>query len=152
MKHFLLDTNIISYLVGSDSLYKEKIKSHLRNLKDKDIVSVSIITLYELSYGFHSFKPENKEEIKIFENGIELIKSHLDVIPLGVNEVDIFGKLKSIYKDNTGIKNEANKKNDLDFLISATAINHKATLVSNDNIFEVLAKSEKRLKYENWAK
>lgn len=152
MKHYLLDTNIISYLADSKSIHKNKIKSNLTKLNDADIVSVSIITLYELSYGFYSFKSKDKNEIKIFKYGIEFIKSHLNVIPLDVSEIDIFGKLKSSYKENTGIKNEANKKNDLDFLITATAINHNAILVSNDNIFETLSRNTKKLRYENWTK
>lgn len=62
MKHYLLDTNTISYLADSSFIHKEK------------------------------------------------IKSHLNVIALDINEIEIFGKLKTIYKENTGIKNEANKK------------------------------------------
>lgn len=149
-KHYLLDTNIISYLADPNSPYKEKIKAHFNTLDQNDTVSVSIITLYELSYGLHSFKPTNKEDLKIFKTGIDFIKSYLDIIPLDINEVDIFGNLKSKYKDETGINHKSNKKNDLDFLISATAINHNAILVSNDRIFQNLSKIDSRLKHENW--
>jgi len=55
-----------------------------------------------------------------------------------------------ICKKSTGIQNKANKKNDLDFLIAATAINHNAILVSNDTIFEKLIKLEPKIKHENW--
>ncbi len=44
------------------------------------------------------------------------------------------------------------KKNDLDFLILATAINHNAVLVSNDTIFSKIAETSSNLKYENWTK
>lgn len=148
-KHYLLDTNIISYLADPNSLYKTSVKNHLLSLTEDDTVSISIITLYELSYGLHSYKISNNS-IKLFKTGISFIKDYLDVIPLNIGEVDIFGKLKAKYQKSTGIQNKANKKNDLDFLIAATAINHNAILVSNDTIFEKLIKLEPKIKHENW--
>jgi len=148
-KHYLLDTNIISYLADPNSPYRESIKNHLIALTDADTISVSIITLYELSYGLHSYK-NAPESIELFKQGIYFIEEYLDVLPLHVKEVDIFGKLKAKYKEATGIQNKANKKNDLDFLIVATAINHNATLISNDTIFDALFEIEPKIKYENW--
>ena len=72
-------------------------------------------------------------------------------MPLDVEEIDIFGKLKASYKTATGITTKDNKKNDLDFLIIATAINHDVILVSNDvKILDKLSKIEPKLQYENW--
>jgi len=147
--HYLLDTNIISYLTDPNSPYRESVKKHLIALTDNDSISVSIITLYELSYGLHSYK-STQESIELFKQGIHFIEQYLEVLPLHIQEVDIFGKLKAKYKDATGIQNKANKKNDLDFLIVATAINHDATLISNDMIFDKLFEIEPRIKYENW--
>jgi len=148
-KHYLLDTNIISYLADSDSPYRKSIKNHLMRLTEKDRVSVSIITLYELSYGLYSYK-NTSESMALFKQGIHFIEKYLEVLPLDVNEIDIFGKLKAKYKFVTGIQNKANKKNDLDFLIVATAINHNAILISNDMIFDKLFEIEPKIKYENW--
>ena len=64
-KHYLLDTNIISYLTDPNSPYRESVKNHLTALTHKDTISVSIITLYELSYGLHSYK-STKESIELF--------------------------------------------------------------------------------------
>jgi len=150
-KHYLLDTNIISYLTDHNSPYRQSVKEHLLALTHNDSISVSIITLYELSYGLHSYK-STKESIEIFKQGIHFIETYLAVLPLDVQEIDIFGKLKARYKEATGIQNKANKKNDLDFLIVATAINHNATLISNDMIFDKLFEIEPRIKYENWIK
>jgi len=147
--HYLLDTNIISYLTNPNSPYRESVKKHLIALTDNDVISVSIITLYELSYGLYSYK-STPESIALFKQGIHFIEQYLEVLPLDIQEVDIFGKLKAKYKDVTGIQNKANKKNDLDFLIVATAINHNATLISNDMIFDKLFEIEPRIKYENW--
>ncbi len=146
---YLLDTNIISYLTDPNSPHKEKIKNRLLSLSQDDIVSVSIITLYELSYGLNTFNglDENK---KLFETGIEFIKEYLDIYPLDVKEIDIFGTLKAEYKQATGITKTAIKKNDLDFLIVATAINHNAILVSNDTIFDKLIELNSSIKHENW--
>ena len=148
-KHYLLDTNIISYLTDQNSPYRESVKNHLTALTHKDTISVSIITLYELSYGLHSYK-STRESIELFQQGIHFIEQYLEVLSLDIKEVDIFGKLKANYKDATGIQNKANKKNDLDFLIVATAINHDAILISNDMIFDKLFEIEPRIKYENW--
>jgi len=90
---------------------------------------------------------ENK---KLFETGIEFIKEYLDIYPLDVKEIDIFGTLKAEYKQATGITKTAIKKNDLDFLIVATAINHNAILVSNDTIFDKLIELNSSIKHENW--
>ncbi len=152
MKHYLLDTNIISYLIDPNCIYRDKINSYLSKLNNNDKLSVSIITLYELSYGFHSFNSNDKKEIEMFKKGINFLKSYFDIIPLDINEIDIFGRLKAEYKNTTGINTKSNKKNDLDFLICATAINHNATLVSNDDIFKKLSDIEKNLKCENWVK
>lgn len=147
--HYLLDTNIISYLTDPNSPHRESVKKHLMALTHEDTISVSIITLYELSYGLHSYK-STKESIELFKQGIHFIEQYLEVLPLHVQEIDIFGKLKAKYKDATGIQNKANKKNDLDFLIVATAIHHNAILISNDMIFDKLFEIEPRIKYENW--
>jgi len=147
--HYLLDTNIISYLTDPNSPYRESVKKHLIALTNNDTISVSIITLYELSYGLYSYK-STPESIALFNQGIHFIEQYLEVLPLDIQEVAIFGKLKAKYKDVTGIPNKANKKNDLDFLIVATAINHNATLISNDMIFDKLFEIEPRIKYENW--
>ena len=148
-KNYLLDTNIISYLTDPNSPYRENVKNNLLALNEDDNVSVSIVTLYELSYGLYSYK-NTTESIEIFKKGISFIENYLDVLPLDIQEVDIFGKLKSKYKEATGIQNKANKKNDLDFLIVATAINHNAILISNDMIFDKLMELEPKIKFETW--
>lgn len=100
-KHYLLDTNIISYLTDPNSPHRESIKTHLLALDEEDNLSVSIITLYELTYGLHSFH-KNDESKAIFKKGITFIEEYLDVIPLDVAEVEIFGQLKAKYKEATG--------------------------------------------------
>ena len=148
---YLLDTNIISYLADPNSPYKDKIKKKLLSLSEDDVVSVSIITLYELSYGLNTFDGTSENKY-IFEDALMFIRKYLDIYPLDIAEVDVFGILKAEYKESTGMAKTAIKKNDLDFLILATAINHNAVLVSNDTIFSKIAETSSNLKYENWTK
>jgi predicted nucleic acid-binding protein len=146
---YLLDTNIISYLTDPNSPHRNKIKDKLLSLSEDDIVSVSIITLYELSYGLNTFYGTSEHKY-IFEDGIKFIREYLDIYPLDINEIDIFGILKSKYKQSTGITKTAIKKNDLDFLIAATAISHNAILISNDTIFNKIIEIAPEIEYENW--
>jgi len=151
---YLLDTNIISYLTDSKSPYRNAVKEKLFSLSEKDRVAVSIITLYELAYGLatleKSKKDKNNINEKLFESGIEFIKEYLDIFPLSVEEIDIFGKIKAKYKEQTGINTKALKKNDLDFLIASTAISQGAVLVSNDGIFGDIVEYEFGLEFEEW--
>jgi len=148
MKKYILDTNIISYLVNEDSKYCSIIGDKLSNLSNRDSVGVSILTLYELSYGLEYSTEE--EQIEIFNNSISLIQDYLQIYDLEVNDITIFGKLKRGYKNRVGISQKALKKSDLDFLIASTAISHGVTLVSNDKIFEVIAEIDSDFLYENW--
>jgi len=151
---YLLDTNIISYLTDSKSPYRTAVKEKLFSLSEDDRVAVSIVTLYELAYGLATFekskKDKNNRDEKLFESGIEFIKEYLDIFPLNVEEIDIFGQLKAKYKEQTGINTKALKKNDLDFLIASTAISQGAILVSNDSIFGDIVEYGFGLEFEEW--
>ncbi len=153
-KIYLLDTNIISYLTDSKSPHRQNVKNRLFSLSEQDRVAVSIVTLYELAYGLATFEKTKKEDSdrdeKLFESGIEFIKEYLEIFPLSVEEIDIFGKLKAKYKQETGINTKALKKNDLDFLIASTAISQGAVLVSNDGIFEDIVEYGVGLEFEAW--
>jgi len=147
-KTYLLDTNIISYLTNPNSPHRESIKNKLFSLSEDDTVAVSIITLYELSYGLATLKNSNNKGL--FESGITFIKEYLDIFPLHVDEIDIFGEIKAKYRQQTGINTKALKKNDLDFLIAATAISQDVILVSNDGIFKDIAEFGFELCCESW--
>lgn len=151
---YLLDTNIISYLTDSKSPHRQSVKDKLFSLSAEDRVAVSIVTLYELAYGLATFEKTKKDDSdrdeKLFKSGIEFIKEYLEIFPLSVEEIDIFGKLKAKYKQETGINTKALKKNDLDFLIASTAISQEAVLVSNDGIFGDIVNYGFGLKFEEW--
>lgn len=139
-----------TYLTDSKSPHRKSVKDKLFSLSENDRVAVSIVTLYELAYGLATFEKTKKDDEKLFESGIEFIKEYLDIFPLSVEEIDIFGKIKAKYKQKTGINTKALKKNDLDFLIASTAISQGAILVSNDAIFGDILDYEFGLEFEEW--
>jgi len=149
MTTYILDTDIISYLWDRKSPYHQKIVNKLNSLNDDDIVGLSIISIYELTYGMDSFKDENLKAT--FQNALTMIKRDDDIFiySLDVSSADFFSELKQLYKSTTGINSKNAKKNDLDFMIASIAMSQKATLVSNDKLFETLS-NYTNLKYENW--
>ena len=151
MTTYILDTDIISYLWDVKSPYHQKVVDKLNSLNDDDIVGLSIVSIYELTYGMNSFKNENLKSI--FQNALATIKKDKDIFiySLDVNSADFFSEIKQLYKSNTGINSKSAKKNDLDFMIASVSMSQKAVLVSNDKLFETLT-NYTNLKYENWIK
>lgn len=147
MSKYILDTNIISNL-QTNTENGLKVLGKLKRLSSDDEVYVSVIVLYELVYGLNNIT--EADEKKAVEKGIGFIKEYLSIVPLDMKEVDIFARLKTKYKESTGIHKNAIKRHNLDLLIASTAIALDAVLVSNDKIFENLAKIDPVLKYENW--
>lgn len=145
---FLLDTNIIAYLHHKTSAFGSSIKKHLAGLGNDDIVCVSALTIYEISYGESlTVDPEIQ---KIFQRMKQTIRMNFLVLPIAENGAEIFARLKSDYGRRTGITKDAAKRHDIDFLLASTAIVHDAVLVSNDRLFEKLNELCPELMFENW--
>ncbi len=150
MKKYILDTNIASLLGSEETQENRKIYEKFYQLDDEDVVMVSIVTLYEATYGLkHSEDEEQQEEIR---QNIAYIRKYFEIIPLDLQEMELFADLKVLYKKKTGINKKAMKKNDLDILIASTAMAENATLISDDSIFEKLSEIEPKFKWENWLK
>ena len=150
MKKYILDTNIASLLGSEETEENQKIYEKFYQLDDEDVVMVSIVTLYEATYGLkHSEDEEQQEEIR---QNIAYIRKYFEIIPLDLREMELFADLKVLYKKKTGINKKAMKKNDLDILIASTAMAENATLISDDSIFEKLSEIEPKFKWENWLK
>lgn len=149
MTTYILDTDIISYLWDVKSPYHQKIVDKLNTLNDDDIVGLSIVSIYELTYGMNSFKDKNLKST--FQNALATIKGDKDIFiySLDVDSADFFSEIKQLYKYSTGINSKIAKKNDLDFMIASVSMSQKAILVSNDKLFETLS-NHTNLKYENW--
>jgi predicted nucleic acid-binding protein len=148
MKKYILDTNIASLLGSKETKDNRKIYEKFYQLNDEDVVMVSIVTLYEATYGLkHSEDEEQQEEIR---QNIAYIRKYFEIIPLDLREMELFADLKVLYKKKTGINKKAMKKNDLDILIASTAMAKSATLISDDGIFKKLSEIEPKFKWENW--
>ena len=150
MKKYILDTNIASLLGGKETKESQKIYDKFYQLNDEDVIMVSIITLYEATYGL-KYSEDKKQQEEIRQN-ITYIQKYFEIIPLDLQEMELFADLKVLYKKKTGINKKAMKKNDLDILIASTAMAENATLISSDGIFERLSEIEPKFKWENWLK
>jgi predicted nucleic acid-binding protein len=150
MNKYILDTDIVSYLWDEKSVYHQKVVAHLNCLNDEDIVGISVMSIYELTYGIDNFQDENLKSI--FKNALEFLKNDQDtnIFSLDTNGATFFSQLKLKYKKATGIKSKEAKKNDLDLIIASIAMEQDAVLISNDKIFDKLTELEPRFKYENW--
>jgi len=80
MKKYILDTNIASLLGSKETKENRKIYEKFYQLNDEDVVMVSIVTLYEATYGLkHSEDEEQQEEIR---QNIAYIRKYFEIIPL----------------------------------------------------------------------
>ncbi len=102
MSRYILDTNIISNLQANTE-NGLKVLGKLKQLNSDDEVYVSVIVLYELVYGLNNITDEGEKTA--VEKAIGFIKEYLSIIPLDMKEVDIFARLKTKYKESTGIHN-----------------------------------------------
>ena len=129
---YLLDTNIIIYILKGNEMVKKNLLKHYH-----DSMSISVVTLMELYYGaYKSQKWEsNLAKIKSIENSIE-------VLSLGKESVEIFGIQKAkLEKLGTPL-------DDFDLIQAACAMTHNLTLVTNNTKhFERI----EGLKLANWA-
>ncbi len=124
MAKYILDTNMISVL-GSE-VEAGTITNRLYALSDIDSISVSILTIYEETYGINN---SNDEARKLrFKKNLEFIKKYFQIIPLDLKEAEIYAELKVAYKKHTGITKKDAKKNDIDLLIASSAIAENAIL------------------------
>jgi predicted nucleic acid-binding protein len=150
MNKYLLDTNTISYLAEQDSVFYNAVKSNLSKLADQDQAYVSLFSLYEVEYGIAI--SEDEKACYFLMEVKNLIHSYFPILPFTVKSTEIFGTLKAVYKKETGIRKEAIKYHNLDFIIASNAIESEAILISNDNLFRRLQKIYPEFALEDWTK
>jgi len=145
---YILDTNIVSYLLDNKSVFHTRITEKLAKLSSESRIYLSVMTLYEIEYGIASAKGDT--ERKKYEIARELLLDFFGVLPATKKETQIFGVLKSTYQRTTGINKKALARHNVDFIIASTAIANEAILVSNDHIFFDIQKHYTPFKIENW--
>jgi predicted nucleic acid-binding protein len=144
MRTYLLDTNIISYLADPGSAFHHRTADAVRSLPDESRLTISLLTLYELAYGYVRDPGRSRLLAILREEGI-------GVLAPSEPGADIFAHLKNAYRLHTGARERELVRHNVDFILASTAIVEGAALVSNDAIFKTLSELEPRLEVENWA-
>jgi predicted nucleic acid-binding protein len=144
MQTYLLDTNIISYLADPSSPFHERVADAICSLPDESRLAISVLTLYELAYGYVRDPGRASLLIIVKEEGVAV---------LGLPEAgaEVFARLKDRYRLHTGARNRDLVRHNIDLILASTAVVEGAVLVSNDGIFATLARLEPRLAVANWA-
>lgn len=144
MRTYLLDTNIVSYLADPSSPFHERVADAIRSLPDESRLAISLLTLYELTYG-QVRDPGRRHLLAIVrEEGV-------GVLAPSEAGAEIFAGLKDAYRLHTGARDRELVRHNVDLILASTAIVEGAVLVSNDGIFAALSRLEPRLEVENWA-
>ena len=93
MARYLLDTNIVSYLVDSTSPFHEAVHTNLAALSDADEVTLSILSLYELHHWF-AYDPAQQGAVA------EVIRD-FRLLPLAESGAELFGALMRDLRSGT---------------------------------------------------
>ena len=147
--NYLLDSNTVSEIYDKYSQNHDSISQSLRSLDNADQVFISIITLYELEYGY-SNAPDDKKPV--VRKMIEEAKEDFIVLPLSKEGARLFGELKKQLVDERKLKKENAKKHNIDIILASTAAIFPCVLISADGIYHGLKQIEPPLKTQNWAK
>jgi len=149
MTAYLIDTNIIAYLADAESPFHETVKAHFYSLADNDVISISILTLYELQYSLA--KADNSDVSDSIIRTKEWVCDSLSILSLNETSAQIFGQLKKHYAQYYGVKRDALNKSTVDLIIASSALEADQILVSNDAVFAKIQQVWPQLKHQNWA-
>lgn len=131
---YLLDTNIVSYILQDTASHKLKNKLMLMN---PELIFISQITYAEVMYGL--------EKGGNIQKHIDRVNSFLDTI----NILDWDRKCVYAYaKIRNTLRLQGITVQSMDLLIGSHALAHNMILVSNDHIFDYF--KQFGLMVENW--
>jgi tRNA(fMet)-specific endonuclease VapC len=130
--NYMLDTNIVSYLIKQDTAVKKKLVS-----KPMTSLVISSITEAELHYGLAK-RPEAKKLHQLVHEFL----IRITVLPWNSETAKTYGTLRA------SINQTGKSLAPLDLLIAAHALQTKSILVTNDQAFHQI----KTLKTEDWSK
>ena len=141
MARWLVDTNILSYLIDTASPFHEAARAHLASLADQDEVVLSVLSLYELHHWF-AYDPSAQASAQ------EVVGA-FGILPLPEAGAELFGALM---RDLRGGSTRAGvQRHAVDCMIAVTALENGAVLVSNDALFGQLIGLIPALQIDNWA-
>ena len=128
----LLDTNIVVAFLNGDNSILKRIKDEI------DRIALSSLVVAELDYGA-KVSQRAKDNLEKLYRFVDVVQ----VVPFDIESAKIFGSIKS------KLRNIGKPTGEVDVLIAATAMAHKATLVTaNKKHFENI----EGLKIEVWLK
>jgi len=130
---YLLDTDTIVFNLKGNAAVRKKLLLHIN-----DPIKTSVITLMELYYGAYKSQKFTGNLAKI-----KTIEQSLEIIPVGIESVEIFGMLKS------KLEKTGSRLDDFDLIIAACALAHNLTLVTNN---EKNFQRIEGLKLTNWTR
>ena len=150
---YLIDTCILSYLEDPSSRFNRSTLAALARLDARDQVCLSILSLYELEYGI---RKAGKELAPGIERAKRRALQLYRVLPLSRRGAKIFADLKDAYRHRKARELSGKElakhlaRHTSDFLIASTALDHRATVVSNDRIFTLLRQVSPQLAVADW--
>ncbi len=145
---YLLDSETISDLSNRKSSAYTNLNAKLRSMNDDDIIYVSVITLYELEYGYANADDSIREIIREKNNSVV---DQFTILPLNKEGSIIFGKLKAIFVNDKKLNKKSAKRHNVDIILACAAIFEKCVLVSKDKIFPELKRLYPEFQCESWA-
>lgn len=144
---YLLDSNTISELYDPSASCHATVSKHVSVLSDHDRAYISIVSLYELEYGWANAPDEKKSAIR---QVITEVQTDFGVLALSAQGATVFGDLKKRIKDARSPSKENMKKFNVDLMLAATAITAQCVLVSADIVYKELQRYYSSLRIENW--
>ncbi len=144
---YLLDSNTISALYDPEALRNDHISAHVSALDEGDGLYISILSVYELEYGWANAPAEKHADIR---QVITDIQTDFTVLGLSVQGAMVFGNLKKHLKETRSPSKENMKKFNIDVMLASTAITHQIVLVSADTVYADLQRHDPSLQVENW--
>ena len=144
---YLLDSDSLSDLYEPGSPGHEHIVRRVGALDDADLVFISILSVYELEYGYANAPDEKKPVIR---RRISSVHSDFSVLPLTPEAARVFGALKVRLRTLRGLSKKGSKAHNVDLMIAATAITEGCALVGADSIYLDLQRLDPTLRIENW--
>ena len=118
---YMLDTNMVSYIVKGRSLVAS---ARLLALRDDEVATLSAITVAEICYGLAK-KPE-ATSLKVL---MDQFLASIQVLPWGSEEAEAYGRVRA------GLDKKGKSLGNMDMMIAAHAITTGATLVTTDRAF-----------------
>ncbi len=125
MTLFLLDTNMVSYIVHGRST---SARARLRNLKDSDAGCISAITEGEIRYGL-----ARRPQATALKAMMEKFLDNIRILPWRSEEAKAYGEVRA------RLQRTGKTLGSLDMQIAAHAVALGATLVTHDKAFQQVA-------------